>query len=220
MEIPKTKVTLLIDNPNSWVVDYVEFITEELSKEGCDVNYVNDLNSLSRGDIAIFLSFEAIVKKEKRDLNKHNLVIHESALPEGKGWSPLTWQILEGKDKIAVTLFEARESVDSGEIYEQDVMEFDGTELVDDLRRVQAEKTVELIIRFIRKYKEGTLNPKKQVGKETFYRKRKPEDSELDVNRSIAEQFNLFRVADNERYPLFLYYRGHKYVLKFFAEGG
>ena len=27
----------------------------------------------------------------------HNIVIHANDLPRGKGWSPLTWQVLEEK---------------------------------------------------------------------------------------------------------------------------
>jgi methionyl-tRNA formyltransferase len=30
--------------------------------------------------------------------------VHESALPQGQGWSPMTWQILEGASPIPVTL--------------------------------------------------------------------------------------------------------------------
>ena len=39
----------------------------------------------------------------------------------------------------------------------------------------------------------------------TYLQRRTPEDSELDVKKSIAEQFNLFRIADENRYPCFFY---------------
>ena len=48
---------------------------------------------------------------------RNNLVVHASDLPNGKGWSPLTWQILNGKKKIHISLIEAEEKVDSGKIY-------------------------------------------------------------------------------------------------------
>ena len=50
-----------------------------------------------------------------------------------------------------------------------------------------------------------------QEGKSSFFSRRKPEDSKLDVNKTIKEQFDLMRIADNERYPCFFNFRGHHY---------
>lgn len=66
--------------------------------------------------------------------NAHNLVVHSSALPHGRGWSPITWQILEGKNEIPTTLIEAGETVDSGCIYARHQMQFKGNELLDEIR--------------------------------------------------------------------------------------
>ena len=52
----------------------------------------------------------------------------------------------------------------------------------------------------------------------TFYRKRTPSDSCLDINKSINEQFNLLRVVDNERYPAFFKKNNIKYVVKIYKE--
>ena len=43
-----------------------------------------------------YLSYEKIVEKKVLKKFKNNLVIHASDLPKGKGWSPLSWQILKG----------------------------------------------------------------------------------------------------------------------------
>ena len=34
-------------------------------------------------------------------------VVHENALPQGQGWSPLTWRILKGASRLPITLLEA-----------------------------------------------------------------------------------------------------------------
>ena len=47
-----------------------------------------------------------------------------------------------------------------------------------------------------------------------MYRKRTPNDSELDINQSIKTQFNLLRVSDNKNYPTFFKMYGKKYILK------
>ena len=171
---------------------------------------------MPEGDCAVFLSCEKMVPADIRARNTHNIVVHGSALPEGKGWSPLTWQILEGRTDIPVTLFEAGEAVDSGDVYAEGTLHFEGHELVDELRERQGELTIALVLEFLE-----TFPPKggrKQKGTETFYRRRTPKDSELDPDKSIAEQFNLLRVVDNERYPAFFRHRGHTYELKIYKK--
>ena len=58
----------------------------------------------------------------------------------------------------------------------------------------------------------------KQIGEETFYPKRAKKDSELDISKSIEENFNLLRIGNNEDWPSFFHYRGKKYILKIFKE--
>ena len=143
-------VQIVIDNNNSWIIPYAEQLKELIINKDIKCNLLHEYKKITRGDILVLLSCEQIFRK--LDLNKHNLVVHESALPDGKGWSPLTWQIIEGKHEVVITLFEAEEKVDSGVIYCQDVMKFEGHELIDELRKVQGEKTIELVMKFIDNY--------------------------------------------------------------------
>ncbi|MDB2624725.1 hypothetical protein N9Y10_00865, partial [Flavobacteriaceae bacterium] len=166
------------------------------------------------GDVLCLLSCEKIFKK--LHLNKYNLVVHESYLPKGKGWSPLTWQILEGSSKIPITLFEALEKIDSGVIYNQDFIELNGDELLPEIKHRQGIKTIDLIVDFIENIDK--VIGREQIGEETFYPKRKSQDSELDIDKSIKEQFNLLRVCDNERYPAFFTLNGKKYIIKTYKD--
>ena len=208
----KVIINILVDNPKSWIVPYAMKLKRTLERTGNKVNYYNEAEEIKGGGLSFFLSCEKMVPKEILARSKHNLVVHESALPKGKGMSPLTWQILEGKNDIPITLFEAAEKVDSGSIYLQKVMHFQGHELVDELREVQGNTTNDLIVEFIKKY--PNIRPIEQNGDETFYLRRSPKDSKLDINKNIREQFNLLRVVDNGRYPAFFNYKGYKYIIK------
>ena len=53
-----------------------------------------------------------------------------------------------------------------------------------------------------------------QTGDESFYPRRKPDDSRLDPSRTLADQFHLLRVVDNERYPAFFESCGSLYTLR------
>lgn len=203
-------IQLLVDNVKSWILPYAKILREKLEQRGHTVVLLHKHKLVKKGDILCLLSCERIFKN--LHLNKYNLVVHESALPKGKGWSPLTWQILEGKSKIPITLFEATEAVDAGNIYFQDFIEFEGHELIKELKNKQGEKTLELILKFVDDYQQ--VKGISQQGSSSFYERRRPKDSELDTRKTILEQFNLLRVCDNDRYPAFFIKDGIKYILK------
>lgn len=202
-----------ISDKDSWINAFIQKIQKELEKNGHTVSIVHRVADITSGDFNFILGFSNIIPKNILRQNKHNLVVHESALPAGRGWSPLTWQILEGKKEIPITLFEAEDSVDSGKIYLQAVMQFVGNELVDDLRFVQGTTTIALCERFIQEYPNIIKLAKAQLGAPSFFRKRDSNDSELDPYKTIADQFNLLRVVDNLKYPAFFNLMGTRYEL-------
>nr|WP_315055745.1 formyltransferase family protein [uncultured Lysinibacillus sp.] len=204
------KVTILTDK-KSWINTYID---EYIKNAASPIKKIFHYDEISEGDFLFILGYTKIIEADYLLKNKHNLVVHESALPSGKGWSPLTWQILEGKSEIPITLFEASEKVDTGMIYLQDTLKFKGTELITDLRRKQGKYTMDLCQRFIDTYPQCVHDGKMPVGEESFYTRRTPKDSELNIHKTIEEQFNLLRVADNENYPAFFIYKGEKYKVK------
>lgn len=207
------KITILTDNPKSWIIPYVNKLKFQLRKKH-NVRHCYSFKDIGKGDIAFFLSCERLVPPAVLKKNSHNIVIHPSKLPKGRGFSPLAWQILEGKNNIPITLFEAAQKVDSGRIYFQDQIKLKGHELNDEIKNLQGEKTVELALKFVAHY--PNLRGKLQRGRPTFYRRRNVQDSALDPKKSIATQFEKLRIVDNELYPAFFHYRRHKYAVKIF----
>ena len=203
-------ITVATDK-SSWLRPYLEEFVRDLGSMGHWAHLVFSADDISSGDIVFFVGFQEIVKEYILNLNKHNLVVHESALPQGKGWSPLSWQILEGKNNIPIILFEAVKEVDAGPIYFQDIMVFSGDELVDELRVKQADATIRLCERFVEGYPMVLDRAVNQQNGGSYYRRRTTEDSQLDVHKTIAEQFNLLRVVDNVRYPAFFEIGGVRY---------
>lgn len=203
-------VQILVDNKNSWYVPFAHKLKEKLSKITDSTFVVHDHSEVKSGDVLCIVSCEKIFRN--LELNHTNIVVHESDLPKGKGWSPVSWQVLEGKSKIPVTLFEASKDIDSGVIYFQDFIELVGLELIDEIKNQQGLITNRLIEKYIKSY--PSIKGRKQFGKSTFYKKRTSMDSELDINKTIKEQFNLLRIVDNERYPAYFTINGKKYTLK------
>lgn len=204
------KLQILCDNNNSWIIPFIISYVDIKRNQGLECMFCQTHEEVSEGDVLVLLSCEKLFKGLY--LNKYNLVVHESLLPEGKGWSPLTWQILEGKSDVPVTLFEAEERVDSGLIYGVEYIRLEGHELINEIRALQAESTFKLLNKFIADYPHNS--GVKQLGNSTFYPRRTAKDSELNNHLPLIEQFNLLRVCDNERYPAFFIVEGIKYYLK------
>jgi UDP-2,4-diacetamido-2,4,6-trideoxy-beta-L-altropyranose hydrolase len=203
----------ILSDASSWLNEYIPELLLQWLEDGHRVQWVHDKENLRAGEFCFYLSCGQIVPMRVLSRYRNNLVVHESALPEGKGWSPLTWQILEGRNQIPVSLFEATENVDDGAIYIQAFLQFEGHELVGELRAAQARQTMGICRQFVSDYPQILDQAQVQQGDESFYPRRRPEDSKLDPMLSLEAQFEQLRVADNQRYPAYLECRNHRYLL-------
>jgi methionyl-tRNA formyltransferase len=210
------RISILTDNPASWFVPYGTQLASTLSALGHDTTYVFRKQDVPTGNICFLLSCVRLVEDDYLTRNDKTVVVHASDLPRGKGFAPLQWQILEGKQEIVVTLLEAVAAADAGPYYLKSILRFDGTELHDELRHKLATAIIEMCVDFVAR--RDTLKPIPQDGEDSVYPRRTEKDDELDVSRSIAEQFNHFRIADNERFPLYFRHLGQKYVVKIYKD--
>ncbi len=177
------------------------------------VDIARSTGELQGGDILFLISCSEIVGPEVRNRYSHSLVVHASALPEGRGWSPHIWQVLSGADSIPVTLLQADDPVDSGAIWQQEVIELSGHELYDEINARLFDVTLRLMDFAVENADRVVPTPQPD-GAASYYRKRTPLDSRLDPDKTIAQQFELLRVADPDRYPCYFEYRGHRYTLQ------
>jgi methionyl-tRNA formyltransferase len=175
-----------------------------------DIELVQRKVDLGGGDLLFLISCNEVLTTNDRSTYEVALVIHASDLPEGRGWSPHIWQILEGRNEFMVTLLEAEDQVDSGAIWTQRKIRLSGHELIDEINQYLFSIELELMDFAVMNFK--TICPHQQDTRSaTYYRQRRPDDSRLDPNKTIADQFDLLRVCDSNRYPAFFDYRGHRY---------
>jgi len=213
LALAPSRLTLLSDG-GSWLNAALPELIAALWQRGHAVRWIHNPAQLAPGHVCLLLSCGRLLSAEQLALHRHNLVVHESALPQGQGWSPMTWQILEGASSIPITLFEATAALDAGPIYLQQQIALQGHELVEEWRALQAQATLDLCLAWFDRYREVVAAAQAQHGEASHYRRRRPADSQLDPERSLAEQFNLLRVVDNQRYPAFFHWRGRRYGLQ------
>jgi len=200
----------ILTSPNQWFIPYAKELQSKI--ENSKIFYSHQ-SMEGNYDIVFVLSYHKIIPEKYLIRHKHNIVIHASDLPAGKGWAPLFWQVLENKEEVVFSMFEASLGVDDGEIYMRKTLPLIGTELNQELREKQALLIMEMCLEFVENYEKYKI-PTKQEGEESFYPKRGPQNSRLDIDQTIREQFNLLRTVDNESYPAFFEIHGRKYFLK------
>jgi len=206
-------ITIFCTDRNHPVVPYLENWRSELVKNDHEITIVYDKNELSKGDILFLISCSQIVDKRTRQNYKATLVLHASNLPEGRGWSPHIWEILKGSSELTVCLLEATDPVDTGDIWLREKISLEGHELLPEINDKVFRTELILMTEAISKF--DSINPKPQKNfPANYYKKRVPEDSKLDPNKTIAEQFDLLRIVDSERYPAFIDYRNNRYILR------
>ena len=181
-------------------------------EEGHRTSLVTQVAEVTRGDLLLLISCSEIVRSPVRGRFGKVLVIHAADVPMGRGFAPLNWQIIEGKQEIVVTLMEAADKVDSGDVWAKRTMRFDGHELFEELFETLFATELELMDFAVAEF--ATVLPKPQPPIEgSYYRRRGPEDSRVQPANTLEQIFDLVRASDPNRYPVFFEYRGHRYTI-------
>lgn len=206
------KITILntsADHPvNTWLDKWMK--TYQVNHE---INLVRSTNDLVGGDILFLISCFDLVLKQDRDKYKKTLVIHASDLPNGRGWSPHIWAVINGAEEITLTLLEAEDEVDSGDVWKKVNVNIPKTALYNKINELIFGAELQLMDFAVENF--NSVVPLKQSSEDsTYWPKRTPEDSEINIHKSISEQFDLIRVCDPNRFPAFFYKDGRKFILK------
>lgn len=205
------RVTVLCSDPahpvNAWLERWLEN-----NRHRAAIAIVRDRADCIGGDFLFLISCRQIIGADVRQKYDHTLVIHASDLPKGRGWSPMAWEVLAGADRVTVSLLNAEDGVDSGDIWQKRRFVLDGTELLADLNDKLFETELELMDWALDHCDNATPEP--QTGEPTMWPRRMPADSEIDPNKPLAESFDTIRVADPDRFPAFFTFRGATYTIR------
>jgi methionyl-tRNA formyltransferase len=188
-----------------WIATATTNLNIKLVREGC---------GLTDGDILFLISCSEIIPKDIRDQYKVSLVLHASDLPRGRGWSPHIWELSQGSEVITVTLLEAEDKVDTGRIWKKVTVPVPKHALWSEINHLLFQAEFELINFAIKNY--HNIQPQQQSAAipPTTYLRRTKQHSQIDPYKSIAEQFDLIRMCDPNRFPAFFNFLGKRYLLK------
>ena len=174
----------------------------------------NDINSSF--DFVFCSGYYYMIPKDVLDKVLYGVyVFHETPLPEGKGHAPLQWTILNGRKNITITGFKCVPAPDSGEIIYQYNMPIEPYDTLVELENKRQIGTSLCFEKVIDELLSGVLVLRQQTGVGSYHKKRTPEDSELDINKSLKELWDNIRICDNDKFPAFFRIENKKIILNY-----
>jgi methionyl-tRNA formyltransferase len=211
----KFKVTFLLDKTNIWIEKYLLNFNFNLEKK-FRFKIVKNFKYIKNEDIVIILSYTKILPENFLNKNRLNIVIHASKLPKDRGFAPVQYQVLRGKNIINICLLEAVKEVDAGDIFLKSKFKLKKTDLSKEIRDKQAQATLMITREFLEKYPK--VKKIKQKGKASFNKRRYYDSNKLDINKSIKKQFNILRISDNKNYPAHFNIYNTDYILHIYKK--
>ena len=207
------RVSIICSNATHPIVPHLETWKVEQENCGHQIDILSQSGHLESGDILFLVSCSEKITQQVRDRFKHVFVLHASDLPKGRGWSPYIWDILSGKNEIVLSLIDAQNQIDTGKVWQKIHIPIPSNFLYDEVNRALFHGEVSLMSWAIENYKTVTPVEQNYNVEPTYWPRRTAEDSRLDPNKTLAEQFDLLRLCDPNRYPAFLEINGRKYKL-------
>ncbi len=159
----------------------------------------SELVDALKPDIMLFYGWSWMVSKEILD-KALCLCLHPSRLPKYRGGSPWQHQIMAGETSSAVSIFRMTEEVDAGDlcVYAPFSLEGDLRDVFDRVVKIGIRETFRIIAR----QRRDDMDFWSQSGTPTVYRRRSPEESEIQDIRTMTakDAYNKIR-ALHDPYP-------------------
>lgn len=137
------------------------------------------------------------------------ICFHETDLPYGRGGSPLQNLIAHGHRETVVSALKMSKELDAGHIYLKKPLSLEG------LAEEIFIRTAHIVAEMIKTIITENSKPKEQVGKATLFKRRKPSQSKIPIEKdSLVDIFDHIRMLDAESYPkAFLENGGFRYEI-------
>jgi methionyl-tRNA formyltransferase len=150
-------------------------------------------NSLAPGSRIFFPHWNWIIPRDVY-AKFECVMFHMTDLPFGRGGSPLQNMLLLGMEDTVISAFRCDEGLDSGPVYSKVPLSLEGS-------AHEIFKRADIAIsNQILQIHETEPEPSPQVGKPTFFARRKPCQSEIGDSLDIRGVHNLIRALDAPGY--------------------
>jgi methionyl-tRNA formyltransferase len=208
------KISLLCSSEQHPIMPHLQHWKTQIENSGHQVTICSKKSQLGAGDILFLISCSERIGDEEYQKYQHVLVLHASDLPKGRGWSPHIWEILNGSETIIISLIEAAENIDTGDVWKKIAIPVEKHLLYNDINDILFQGELELMTWAVSNKADTVPKVQDLNEKATYWPRRTPQDSRLEAEKSIEEQFDLLRICDPDRYPAYFELYGRKYKIR------
>lgn len=154
-----------------------------------------------------------------RDLpsTRNVVVFHSSDLPKGRGWAPIYHALAENREEHVVTAILAGPQVDAGEVIAKARFRIQPCHVADTLREIDEEVCIRMTAAILERYDRQPFKSVPQQGEISYYKRRSPQDSELNIQRPLVDLIPHMRGCGNA-YPAYFDWHGCRYRIVLIPE--
>ncbi len=187
-------------------------IPHHLTKWMKDRDYAQWIRDELRPDIGFIIGCRILIPASIYTIPPMGtLAVHDSFLPEYRGFAPLNWAILNGEDSGGVTLFYLDEKMDGGDIVMQKRVPITPTEDAPAVYEKICDATLDVLLEAAAALTGGTAPRIPQnYSAGSFTCSRTPLDGEIDWSRTTREIYNKVRALAWPYPGAFTFYNNRK----------
>ncbi|MCK6595098.1 MAG: hypothetical protein L6Q33_07860 [Bacteriovoracaceae bacterium] len=181
-----------------WDQDLDKKLSVKLGQKILLIRNKEDLNKdfLIKNNITkIFFPHWSYIINNEIFENFECIIFHMTDLPFGRGGSPLQNLLSRGIYETKMTALKCEAGIDTGPIYLKRDLTLEGS--AQDIFK----RATMLIFEMIIEIESNNLRPEVQIGDVVEFKRRTPEDGNLNLLRNIVQVYDYIRMLDAEGYP-------------------
>lgn len=166
--------------------------------------------------LIIVMGWRTIIPKEILDIpTKKTVAVHESLLPQYRGFAPINWAIINGETQTGVTLFFLDDGVDTGNIIDQIKIPIGKNETALETYQKTKKFSIDILLKNLDDLKTDKVNSKKQNDHLASYCcTRTPEDGMINWHWDSLKIYNTIRALSDPYPGAFSLYRNKKIIIQ------
>ncbi|QOD62082.1 methionyl-tRNA formyltransferase [Polaribacter haliotis] len=192
------KKNFILLTEKKWHLDLFNSLVDKNDDNWILINNKKDFNVDNLNNLKpnlIFIPHWSYIIPSTIYNNFECVVFHMTDLPYGRGGSPLQNLILRGVKKTKISALRVNKGMDTGNIYLKENLLLFGTAQEIFLR------ATDVILNMIEKIIKNNLRPKPQKGDVVEFKRRKPEDGNIENLTNIEKVYDYIRMLDADGYP-------------------
>jgi methionyl-tRNA formyltransferase len=185
-------------------------ITKKITED-----HLRDIREVYQPDLIIIVGWRTILPESIYKYPRYGCVaVHDSLLPNYRGFAPTNWAIINGEKETGVTLFELTGEVDAGPIIGQKKIKISEEDTAPEVNEKVIEATIQLVLENLERLKTGTaIKAFQEEVNATYTCSRLPSDGLIDWSKTTREIYNLIRGLTWPYPGAFTYYQGKKLII-------